>query len=138
MVEPTFLIMKYKLTKETKTVHGVKLHRIQAVKSFRSVNKGELGGWIESESNLNHSGNAWVSDNARVCDNAEVGKSKDYLCIGPLGSDRYITLSKSNSRISAGCFHGSFDDFKYSVDEKYNGESDYYMVFPLIKKYFGA
>ena len=34
---------------------------------------GDLGGWIEKESNLSHKGTAWVDDNAWVCDNARVG-----------------------------------------------------------------
>ena len=40
---------KYELTSETKVIDGVELHRIEALKSFRNIKKGELGGWIESE-----------------------------------------------------------------------------------------
>ena len=70
---------KYELTSETKVINGVELHRIKALKSFGSVEKGELGGWIESEQYLSQDGNAWVFDNAEVsgnvivCDNATVG-----------------------------------------------------------------
>ena len=42
---------KYELTSETKVINGVELHRIKALISFGRVEKGELGGWIESEKN---------------------------------------------------------------------------------------
>ena len=57
---------KYKLTKETKVFRGITLHRIQALKSFGNVSKGDLGGWIEKEENLSQEGNAWVSGEAKV------------------------------------------------------------------------
>ena len=63
---------KYKLTSETKVFNGVELHRIKALKSFGNINKGELGGWIESEKNLSQDGDAWVYDNAMVYGYARV------------------------------------------------------------------
>ena len=63
---------KYELTSETKVINGVKLHRIKALKSFRSIEKGDLGGWIESEKNLSQDGDAWVFDNAKVRGNATI------------------------------------------------------------------
>ena len=69
---------KYKLTDETINLNGVTLYRIEALKDFGEIKKGDKGGFIESENNLAHEGNAWVSDNARVygdaCvfDNAQV------------------------------------------------------------------
>ena len=66
---------KYELTSETKVINGVKLHRIKALESFGRVEKGELGGWIESEKNLSQDGDAWVGDNATVCGNATVSEN---------------------------------------------------------------
>ena len=69
---------KYEFTGETKEVEGHTLHRIRAVRSFGSVKKGDLGGWIESENNLSHMGDCWVSGDAlvygeaRVCERAKV------------------------------------------------------------------
>ena len=63
---------KYKLTDETINVGGKKLCRIEALKDFGDVKKGDKGGFIEDEHNLSHDGNSWVCDNARVCDNAWV------------------------------------------------------------------
>ena len=58
--------MKYKLTKETKEVYGLKLFRIEALKDFGDVEKGEKGGWIEKEENLSQENNAWIYGNASV------------------------------------------------------------------------
>lgn len=63
---------KYELTAETKTVWGVPLHRIRALRSFGDVHQGDLGGWVEHEGNLSHDGNCWVADNAAVFGNANV------------------------------------------------------------------
>ena len=64
--------MKYKLTKETKDINGVKIYRIEALKSFAGVDKGDKGGWIENKENLSQEGNAWVSGDAWVYGNAQV------------------------------------------------------------------
>lgn len=50
------------------------LHRIRALRDIPHirVRAGDLGGWIEKESNLDQSGDAWVSDNAWVFGNAKV------------------------------------------------------------------
>ena len=76
--------MKYEFTDETKTVKGVKVRQI------KRISDGLIGGYIESEMNLDQNGscfvyddavvtgNAWVTGNARifddalVCGNAEV------------------------------------------------------------------
>ena len=63
---------KYILTDEPIEHFGHTLHRIQAVKDFGTISAGTLGGYIESEGNLDHIGNAWVADNARVDGNAWV------------------------------------------------------------------
>ena len=75
---------KYKLTDETIEVEGKTLYRIEALKDFCEIKKGDKGGFIESEDNLSHEGNAWVYDNAcvygtacvyddaRVCGNSRV------------------------------------------------------------------
>ena len=63
---------KYKLTDETIDVKGKTLYRIEALKDFCEIKKGDKGGFIESEDNLSHEGNAWVYDDACVYDNALV------------------------------------------------------------------
>ena len=66
---------RWEFTGETKIYFGITLKRIRAAVEFKLkcgivIAKGELGGWIEKESNL--SGDAWVSGNARVSGNANV------------------------------------------------------------------
>ena len=61
---------KFQLTTETKVFDGVTLYRIQALRDFSNVKKGDLGGWVETEDNLSQDGDAWVSGNARVYENA--------------------------------------------------------------------
>ena len=51
---------KYEFTDETKTVHGVTLHRIVAIRDFSNIASGDTGGWVEKEENLSHNGLCWV------------------------------------------------------------------------------
>ena len=61
----------FKLRKDlSKEFFGKTLYRIEATANSKWAKKGDLGGYIEKESNL--SGEAWVSDNALVYDNARV------------------------------------------------------------------
>lgn len=67
--------MRYKFTDETKELEsGHVLHRIVATCYFevchRQIQKGTLGGWIEKKENLQ--GEAWVSGEAMVYDDAVV------------------------------------------------------------------
>ena len=57
---------------ESITVDGHILHRIRALRNFATVKPGDLGGYIESESNLSHEGNCWAYDDAQVYENAHV------------------------------------------------------------------
>ena len=63
---------KFKLTEETINVNGKTLYRIEALKDFANIKKGDKGGFVENEKNLSQSGDCWVYENAKVCGNAEV------------------------------------------------------------------
>lgn len=63
---------KYKLTKENISYCGRTLYRIEALKDFANVKKGDKGGYVESEENLSQEGNCWISNNAKVYDSAVV------------------------------------------------------------------
>ena len=43
---------KYKLTEETIIVNDKSLYRIEALKDFGNVKKGDKGGFVENEDNL--------------------------------------------------------------------------------------
>lgn len=64
---------KYDLLRDdTIEFNGRTLYRIKATNTFNDVCAGELGGYIESENNLSHRGDAWVFHNAKVFGNAWV------------------------------------------------------------------
>ena len=52
--------------------NGRKLHRIQALKDFDNIEKGELGGWLESRFNLSQKGNCWIYNNVKILDRSKV------------------------------------------------------------------
>lgn len=128
---------KYKLTKDSITIGTTKLYRIQALRDFGSVKKGELGGYVEAERNLSHKGAAWVSGNARVSGDALVSGnarvsgyawvsdgalvtgdakvSKPYHIQHHSGLKYVITVTPQN--VSVGCrlwTHEDFGKLKYS------------------------
>lgn len=71
---------KYELTEESiewiaftnGSQKAFTLHRIKALKDSSDVKKGDLGGFVEKESNLAQDGDCWVYDDAIVYDNAEI------------------------------------------------------------------
>ena len=69
---------KYKLTEETTNMGNRTLYRIEALRDFSDVKKGDKGGFVEKEDNLSQSGDCWIYDDAmvygkaRVLDNAEI------------------------------------------------------------------
>ena len=63
---------KYKLTEEAINVYGRTLHRIESLRDFGNVKKGDKGGFIENEDNLSQWDDCWVYDNAQVYGNAQV------------------------------------------------------------------
>jgi len=102
---------KYKLLKnDFVVVNGEKLYRIQALKTIRKgtiseVKKGELGGYIEKESNLSHEGNCWVYDNAKVYNDAVVegnGRVFDNACVY-----EKVKVSDGNVRENAKVYGGA-------------------------------
>ena len=67
---------KYEFTgKEKKFANGASVRRIRALRNIPAydVKVGDIGGFLESEDNLSHSGKAWVAGNAIVCGDARVG-----------------------------------------------------------------
>lgn len=124
---------KYEFSGETLEVGDYILHRIKAIRSFSDVKKGDLGGWIEKESNLSHYGNCWIYNNAKVFNNANVygdaviyadvednatitGDAKvcsirDYLVFKNWwSSGRYFTWTRSNNMWKVGCFLGTGEE----------------------------
>ena len=123
---------KYEFTGEVKSWLGHTLHQIRATVSFGTVNKGDLGGWIEKEDNLAQDGDAWVYGDARVfgdarvCGNAWVygdawvyKAQSHHLVIGPIGSragaTTFFRAKDLKIYVACGCFQGDIDAFATAV-----------------------
>lgn len=71
---------KYELTdiRQSVSISGESLYRIKSLKEFVNeatglkIKAGQLGGFVQSESNLSQDGTCWIDDNARVFNNAVV------------------------------------------------------------------
>ena len=142
---------KFELTNEFITnMFGTKLFRIRALVEFGDVEAGELGGYVEKESNLGHDdnarvyGNALVYDNAwvygdaqvsgdaRVCGNARVyGDARvcgngDYAYAHGFGSvnrtTTFFRLKDGGVGVRCGCFYGTLAQFRDKIRETH-GES---------------
>ena len=110
---------KYEFTGETKELCGHTLHRIRAIVDIAYAEAGEVGGWIESESNLSKNGNAWV------CGDAEVKQSSDYIVVKNCWSSmRWFTYTRSNKKWKVGCFHGTGEELikKAYADSETSGK----------------
>ena len=92
---------------DTIIVSGSKLTRIRALIDIpKHVFKGNLGGYIEKESNLSHEGYCWVGENAKVLKNASVfGNAEIY----------------GNAKVSGNA--QVFDNARVSGEAKVSGEA---------------
>lgn len=67
---------KYEIVRDQSiTIYNKNLYRIRSLYDFmagngRSVKKGDLGGYVQSENNLSQSGKCWIFDDAKAFDNA--------------------------------------------------------------------
>ena len=89
--------LKYKLTDECINFGGIKLYRIEALKDFSNVKKGDKGGFVESEDNLSQKGNCWIYHTAKVMDNAVV-------CGDALISDNAVVCDNAGIHDSAAVY----------------------------------
>ena len=132
---------KYELTGEfIEHWSGKKLYRIKALVTFGTVVAGQLGGFVESEKNLDQSlsGNAWVYDDAWVYGNAWVygdawvhGNARVYCDawvrsyaviserkmifwatnVGSENGTLTVFNGKDGLIVTRGCFTGTVDEF---------------------------
>ena len=113
---------KYEFTGETKNHYGVTLRQIRALVTIIGVvSSGDVGGWIESENCLDHSGNAWVSGNACV-------ESMESICTFSGFGSKYRTTtvfidSEIGIRIVCGGFTGTLEQFRKQVIETHGEAS---------------
>ena len=141
---------KFELTNEFVTnMFGTKLFRIRALVEFGDVEAGELGGYVEKESNLGHDDNAWVygdaqvSGDARVSGNARVCGNGDYAYAHGFGSvnrtTTFFRLKDGGVGVRCGCFYGTLAQFRDKIRETH-GETkkaqEYLMLADLMELRF--
>jgi hypothetical protein len=91
---------KYKLSNKRKIVNGIELHQIVSLESFKDVEKGEEGGWIEKITNLDLKSNAWVSGDAQVYGDARVYGDAQVYGNAQVSGDAQVS---GNARVSGDC-----------------------------------
>ena len=82
---------KYILTDDVIDFNSHTLHRIKAVRDFDCVKAGDLGGFIESEKNLDHDGAAWVTGDARIFGDAVVSSAAVVTGAAVVSGDAVVT-----------------------------------------------
>ena len=113
--------MKYELTNECIMKAGRKLFRIKALVDIGDeVKAGYLGGFIEKKDNLSHEGNAWVSGDACVYDNARV--SDDAFLCGNAWVSGDARVYGNASVSDDACLCGNA---RVSGNARVNGDDDY-------------
>ena len=117
---------KYELTNEIKNLPGgVVLYRIRALKDFADVKAGDLGGFVQSEANLDQNGGAWIYENARAYEDAVVfgdaevyGNAEVYGCAWVCDRVRVFGNAKICSKAEVyGYANVSGDALVYSDDD---------------------
>ena len=140
---------KYRLTEETTKVGNRTLYRIQALRDFGNVTKGDIGGYIEAEKNLIQDGNAWVSDDARVSGdarvygNADIKTTGDICSMSGFGSEYRTTTAfrtkNGDVHVSCGCFQGNLEAFCQRVESTHGNNlygREYKKMIEMLKIHF--
>lgn len=146
---------KFELTTESIYLLGTKLFRIKALVTFGCVKKGELGGFVEKEENLDHTGSAWIFGNAwvygnalvhgdeEVSGNAEVSGNQMHATVKGFGSQYrnttfFITRDR-NICVNCGCFSGTLEQFRAKVKETHKDTKyakEYLAIADLMEMHF--
>lgn len=123
---------KYKLTDETINVNGITLYRIEALRDFSDVKKGDKGGFIEKEDNLSQGNNCWIYDNAIVYNNAKVrsnakvyGNAKVYDNAEVFGNAKVFDYAKVYDNAEVFGYANVFGYAEVCGDALIKGMSDY-------------
>lgn len=69
------MIPKYKIVQEIFHPIYRELYRVQALRDFGNVKRGDIGGWIRDERCLAHDGLCWAGGNTIIADHAFVSEN---------------------------------------------------------------
>ena len=103
---------KYEFTGETKDIHNC------TVRKIRRISDGEIGGWIESEANLNHEGDCWIGENACVTGNARVSHNARVFGDALVSGSAWVS---DNARVSGDAIVS--DTARVSNNAKVSGDA---------------
>ena len=94
---------KYELVQEGN------LYRIIALRDFSNVEKGEKGGLVQSEDNLSHEGDCWVSDNAIIFGTAQISDNAVISGNARVGKAWVFdnAVISGNARVNKAWVHGN-------------------------------
>lgn len=79
-----------------------RVYRIQALRDFGDVKKGDLGGYIQTQKNLSHSGTCWVYDNSIVGDDSKVKDNAKVMGEAILRAEAIVSKNavvKNNAKV---------------------------------------
>lgn len=82
--------VKYIILKDAEHPDHPDTYRIKAIRSFGDVKEGDIGGYIQSEKNLSHSGLSWVYNDAVVKDNSIVKDDAKVMSTSVIGEDAKV------------------------------------------------
>lgn len=63
---------KYHITDESINYRGYTLYRIEALKDFGTVKKGDKGGFVQTYDNLSHHGKCWLFDDSKCYESGKL------------------------------------------------------------------
>ena len=110
------------------------LCRVIALRAFSDVATGDVGGYVESERNLAHTGDAWVFGNARVSGNAQVSGNARVSGNAQVSEDARVsvvctaipkvitglwyTLTITDEHLRAGCQVHTFQEWRNKTERE--------------------
>ena len=128
---------KFELTTESIYLLGIKLFRIKALVTFGCVKKGELGGFVEKEENLDHTGSAWIFGNAEVSGNQMHATVKGFG--SQYRNTTFFITRDRNICVNCGCFSGTLEQFRAKVKETHKDTKyakEYLAIADLMEMHF--
>lgn len=108
---------KYTIVREeSKEFLGKTLYRIQALKDFAGIRKGEKGGYIQQYKNLSQYGDCWVYDDANVLDDAVVLESARVSRNAVVSGDAIIRGYATVTDYAKVSYHATIEGGAYICD----------------------
>lgn len=99
--------MKYILTDNVKTINGHKLYQICATESKGIVKAGELGGFVESATNLSQDGLCWIAKESIIYGCSHISDNVRIVNSTIIDTDVFGGTYVTSSRLENSVIHDS-------------------------------